>query len=220
MFQDDLVCILKPEVKKGIIIWTQYQQPSGMDSLCTIGLKTAKQLHTENIQFGRDKSVQHSYIFFRAPYLSNIIDYTSIDSEINSLYGPQQSNRPNRVYIRVDPDKTYVFSSEIRARYNPTKYHSMLDELIRSKKTLTTYLDIINKNSKIKITSSYVPIYNLYDSHKELIIKNYDDGDYDNGDDDDEDDATYPYSSHDIERNSEILVTMPHLTPDYFVKCT
>ena len=121
MFQDDLVCILKPEVKKGIIIWTQYQQPSGMDSLCTIGLKTAKQLHTENIQFDRAKSVQHPYIFFRAPYLSNIIDYTSIDSEINSSYGPGKSNIPN-IFCQL-PNNTSVSSKSVKTLLNqPSNY--------------------------------------------------------------------------------------------------
>lgn len=210
MFQDfyDLVCILKPEVKKGIIIWTQYQQPSGMDSLCTIGLKTAKQLHTENIQFGRDKSVQHSYIFFKAPYLSNIIDYTSIDSEINSSYGPGQSNIPNRVYIRVDPDKTYVFSSEIRS----SKYPNNINQ---SKKLLSSYLTIISKNL-ITSTPGQEQIYNLVDStieYERSYLSDEDEG-YGIGE------ISYPLTSIPINRTSEILVTIPHLTPDYFVKCT
>jgi hypothetical protein len=42
MYQDDLVCILKPSVKKGIIIWYMFTQPKGMDSLCRLGLKTGK----------------------------------------------------------------------------------------------------------------------------------------------------------------------------------
>ena len=208
MFQDDLVCILKPEVKKGIIIWTQYQQPSGMDSLCTIGLKTAKQLHTENIQFGRAKSVQHPYIFFRAPYLSNIIDYTSIDSEINSSYGPGQSNIPNRVYIRVDPDKTYVFSSEIRA----SKYQNNINQ---SKKLLSEYLTIIATNLS-KSSPGQEQIYNLIDSkiEYERLYLSEEDEEYGIGE------IFYPLTFSPINRSSEILVTMPHLTPEYFVKCT
>ena len=40
MYQDDLVCILKPEVKKGIIVLTNYEQPPNTESLCILGLKT------------------------------------------------------------------------------------------------------------------------------------------------------------------------------------
>ena len=50
MYQDDLVCILRPNVKKGIIIWTHFTQPAGMDSLCNLGLKTGKQLQTSTLE--------------------------------------------------------------------------------------------------------------------------------------------------------------------------
>jgi hypothetical protein len=36
----------------------------------------------------------------------------------------------------------------------------------------------------------------------------------------DEGEAPYPLTSIPINLSSEILVTMPHLTPNYFVKCT
>jgi len=37
MYKDDLVCVLKPDVKKGIIVWTHFTQPVGMNSLCNLG---------------------------------------------------------------------------------------------------------------------------------------------------------------------------------------
>ncbi len=42
MYQDKLVCILKPNVKKGVIVWHRYNQPAGMMDLCKSGLKTGK----------------------------------------------------------------------------------------------------------------------------------------------------------------------------------
>lgn len=84
MYEDDLVCILKPNVKKGIIVWTIHNQPTGIYMLSE-GLKTGQQLHSEGIDFGRTKI--HPYIFFRAPYYSNPIDYTSVKTEIESSYG-------------------------------------------------------------------------------------------------------------------------------------
>ena len=206
MYEDDLVCILKPEVKKGIIIWTHFTQPAEMDSLCELGLKTGKQLQIERIDFGRSKI--HPYTFFRAPYYSRDIDYTSVETEINSSYGEGQIGGESRVFIRVDPDNTFVFSSEIRA-LNPK-------DIEKSKKTLSEYLRIIYMNSTIYNTlfpisiTKKQPAYNLFNS---TLIPIENDGIKFTK-------LKYPLINVPIERNSEILVSIPHLTPNYFVLCT
>jgi len=205
MYQDDLVCILKPEVKKGIIVWTHFKQPAEMDSLCKLGLKTGKQLQSEGIYFGRSKI--HPYIFFRAPYYSKDIDYTSVETEIISSYGENQIGTEPRVFIRVDPDRTFVFSSEIRI-INP-------NDIKKSKKSMSNYLKIINENAKIYETlipltkTQKQPVYNLFSS--KIIPLSYH-GIYYNK-------LEYPLNNYPIERNSEILVSIPHLTPNYFVLC-
>jgi hypothetical protein len=234
MYQDDLVCILNPHVKKGIIVWTHFTQPAGMDSLCNLGLKTGKQLQREGIDFGRSKI--HPYIFFRAPYYSRDIDYTTVEREIHSSYGEGQIGTEPRVFIRVDPDRTFVFSSEIRANI-PTVYFHISDghlitkkelssthskffmpstderyrklyneyynhEINKSKKTLSEYLVIIKENELRPGPRTY----DLHSSRKvrKVLI----------------DSSEYPYNQYPIERMSEILVSKPHLTPDYFVLCT
>jgi hypothetical protein len=205
MYQDDLVCILRPEVKKGIIVWTHFTQPAEMGSLCELGLKTGKQLQQEGINFGRSKI--HPYIFFRAPYYSRDIDYTSVETEIISSYGEKQLVIEPRVFIRVDPDKTFVFSSEIRT-IRP-------EDIEKSKKKLTNYLRIIHENSEIYKTLFPLSItkkqaaYNLFSS--ELIPVSNNGISYTS--------LSYPLVNIPIERNSEILVSIPHLTPDYFVLC-
>jgi hypothetical protein len=205
MYQDDLVRILRPEVKKGIIVWTHFTQPAEMGSLCELGLKTGKQLQQEGINFGRSKI--HPYIFFRAPYYSRDIDYTSVETEIISSYGEKQLGIEPRVFIRVDPDKTFVFSSEIRA-IRP-------EDIEKSKKKLTNYLRIIHENSEIYKTLFPLSItkkqaaYNLFSS--ELIPVSNNGISYTS--------LRYPLVNIPIERNSEILVSIPHLTPDYFVLC-
>ena len=202
MYQDELVCILKPDDKKGIIIWTNYKQPPNMYSLCISGLKTGKQLSKEGVEFGR--SVKHPYIFFRAPYYSRDIDYTSVKTEITSSYGTGQIEIEQRVYIRVDPDKTFVFSSEIRPRYNYNELY-----LYYSKKTLTNYLEIIKNNIEIENAcepSKHQIFYNLFTSKATLFPVRAR--------------PQIPFDYNPINRNSEILVSIPHLTPDYFVLCT
>ena len=208
MYQDELVCILRPYVKKGIIVWTHYTQPPEMDSLCKLGLKTGKQLESEGIKFGRRKI--HPYIFFRAPYYSRDIDYRSVETEINSSYGEGQIGREPRVFIRVDPDKTFVFSSEIRARYHKDDED---DEINKSRKTLSEYLVRIKENVLVRGS-----IYNLYNSNKYPDTMNA----YllDKNPFDEAPKAIYPYDEAPIERNSEILVSISHLKPEYFVLCT
>ena len=202
-YQDNLVCILHPHIKKGIIIWTHYTQPPEMESLCVLGLKTGKQLHSEGIDYGR--STIHPYIFFRAPYYSSDIDYSNEQSEIVSSYGENQIGIEPRVFIRVDPDRTFVFSSEIRAIRS--------QDIAKSKKTLSKYLEIIAENAKMYKTlfplseTKKQPAYDLFTS-KLIPVTNNGNGFCQ---------LMYPLYDSPINRNSEILVSIPHLTPDYFV---
>ena len=203
MYQDKLVCILRPDVKKGIIVWTNYVQPADMPSLCEIGLKTGHQLNKEKINFGR--TVYHPHIFFRAPYYSSAIDYSSIESEVVSSYGHGMIHQEGRVFIRVDPDKTFVFSSEIRVvLFGMRQYTQMLEN---SKKTLTEYLRILNDNEQTikSIQPGQTIWYNLFSS-KATIFKTISN-------------PSFPFNNYEINRNSEILVSIPHLTPNYFVLC-
>ena len=202
MFQDDLVCILRPYIKKGIIIWSNYTQPPNMPSLLTLGLKTGKKLKEEGVDFGRSKI--HPYIFFRAPYLSADIDYSTIETEIISSFGQELLERVNesKVFIRVDPDKTFVFSSEIRVNF----FNEADTKIFDSKKKLSEYLRIIKINLEIETLVSNKNkkiLYNLKSSEARLFPNTTNPGKL--------------FSNAPINRNSEILVSIPHLTSDYFV---
>jgi hypothetical protein len=173
--------------------------PPSTDTLCNLGLKTGKQLQSEGIDFGRSKI--HPYIFFRAPYYARDIDYSTPETEIISSYG--EKARKSRAFIRVDPDRTFVFSSEIRV-----KWFGEEDMVNYSKKTLSKYLEIINDN--IRVERRQLPkntnlMYDLFSSKAQLVPDFIEEQQFD----------IYP-----INRNSEILVSIPHLTPDFFVLCT
>jgi hypothetical protein len=222
MYEDNFVRILNPHVKKGIIVWTNFKQPAKMDSLCESGLKTGRQLTKEGINFG--KTNIHPYIFFRAPFYSRPIDYTSVEKEISSSYGERQMGIKSRVFIRVDPDKTFVFSSEIRNTNKHREFY-MIDDvaIFKSRKTLSEYLQIISNNSKISKTvkPGEKIWYNLYTSEAEIFPSaeklyndEYDETVYD------DDAVKILYDDLPIETNSEILVSIPHLMPNYFVLCT
>ena len=135
LYQNDLVCILKPNVKKGILVWTQYIQPSEMNNLCELELKTEKELKSKSIP----------YIFFRAPYYSRDIDYTSVETEIKSSYGEEEIGTEPKVFIRVDPDKTFVFSSEIREKIPDVYFHISDGHLITKQELSSTHSKFLNR---------------------------------------------------------------------------
>jgi len=211
-YEDSLVCILHPNVKKGVLVFTNYRTNSGMDSLKDVGLKPGKILHEEGCDLGYTK-VFHPHIFFRAPWFSRKIDYATYETEIVCSFGLGHMDVERRCFIRVDPDKTYVFSSSIRE-----SCYREHDELEKSKKTLSEYLNILAYNAELYKTVYPVcntktqPAYHLYTS-KLIVVPN-------NGIYLDHNEIKYPLSSSPIELNSEILVSIPHLTPDYFVRCT
>lgn len=213
LFKDKDVCILKPDVKKGILVFTHYTQPKGMQSLCEAGLKTGVKLKEEGVDFGR--TMIHDYIFFRAPYLYGPIDYTSIETEIESSFGSGMSEISSLVWIRIDPEKSKVYSSEIRAEFNPkVKYRSpeflrlKEEEVGRSRKSMNEYLQILEENEKAmdKIKPDEKPAYHLFSSRVNIIKKNYS--------------LDYPFNKYNINRQSEVLVRRPHLTNECFVKTT
>ena len=218
MYEDDNVCILRPEVKKGILVFTNFNKSDDIEDLCTLGLKSAEQLQKEGVYFGRDVSVKHPYIFFRAPYYSTECDYSSIDTEIESSFESLLTpTTGGRIFIRVDPDKTFVYPSELRVicdnqRFSEEKKYT---ELNKAKKKMGDYLQMIEDVgdwTKKRIvfwnllTYSYVePDTVLHTRLMSLHTR--------------ERELPYPYDITSPLKNSEMLVQLPHLTPNYFVRC-
>ena len=203
MFQDVNVTILKPNVKKGVLIFIEYIKSEGKD-LCNEELKIDDQIK-------KGKSIDYKKLIFVAPYFApDKIDYTTLFTEIKSLYGDQMTgeNLNSKVFIRVDPKKTNVFSSQLHYRISEYK-GNMMDN---SKKTMTKYLEIIKKNIYIeeqKIKTDEIIMYNLFSSeafiHKSVQYDKY------------EKDPVF--DKYEINRNSEIHVSKSPLTKDYFVLC-
>ena len=205
LFQDADVCILKPDVKKGILVFTAYTQPAGMSSLCEAGLKTGERLRNEGLSlFGSNLSGIHPYIFFRAPFKSTEIDYTSVDDEIKSIFGESAIDRPGRVWIRVDPEQTYVYSSEIRAIKAGSP--NIEEEVNKSRMKMTDFLHQLTYNVQTA-SPGYKLVSNLYNYriHIEPITLSMP--------------IRYPLIEGMLV-SAEVLVRVPHLTSNYFVKCT
>lgn len=210
----ELVRIIKPELKKGVLLFTRITQPNNGDNICAIGLKSGKQLSEEGIEY--HTKIKHPYIFFRAPYFNTDIDYSTIHNEIVSLYGILPPD--TYAFIRVDPDKTYVYASELRSTFKAleiasyifsgAKLYQELDLFVRgrTKITLAEYLNIIGEN-KIKEENPQVGkllLYNLYNLKCDYFPNNIKKSD------------GYTYAP--TFKNSEILVDT-FIKPEWFVHC-
>lgn len=209
LFEDEDVCILRPELKKGILIFHRFYNSVNLNSgdiICKEGLKSGKQLNNEDIKFGRN--IYHPYIFFRAPYYNNNINYDSVEKEIESLYG-SDFDKTSTSFIRVDPDKTFVYSSEIRSGTQP-------ERIYESRKSMREYLRILTHNLEYQNSNPINPskhkwLYNLISSE----VKNtpYDINYKKN------ELLPFPLSDENINTTSEVLVRMRHIPIDYFVRC-
>lgn len=153
------------------------------------------------------RNVYNRYKIFKAPYFSPPAPLSNLSdrSKIISLYGEIE---PHTIFIRVDPDNTYVFSSLIKQ----TSYYyncGYKENLLRSsRKTLTEYLRIINDNVAVNKnrTKGKMIWYNLYSSKavEFPILPNTNWT------------PRYPFTDCLINTSSEINVDI-RLTPNYFI---
>ena len=157
VYEDDDVCVLKPDSKRGIIIYHEFRE-SAKESIDSEGLI----LHAGKSTGVR--TVDHPYIFFRAPGAGCIecgLNPTVDDININYASGRKMGSNDLQLYfcIRVDPSKTYVYSSECRAIFSVT------DRWEASRSTLKHYLNVIKKNTAIVSNKYNVLTYEKADAN-------------------------------------------------------
>ena len=205
LYKDYDVCILKPNVKKGILIFSNISNINTHNE----GLKTGEQLKKDGIDFGR--SMIHNYSFFRAPTFLRSINRDSIKSEIESFFEPNIAfSSPLKVWIRIDPKQTFVYSSEIRAkflspfRFGTSEYLDNLEkEVLKSRKSMIEYFQIVEENSVLLVNANKKPYYNLFSSRVQMFPNTVN--------------PEYPWDDENINTNSEVLVRVNNLTPNFFV---
>ena len=204
------ICILKPDCEKGVLVSTRYSEK--FPDIPQTGLKSGYQLKKEGIPYHTNK--EHHCIFFRAPYERPLkLDYSDIKNEINSLYpivNQEEKNdfMKNRIFIRVVPRHTYVFSSEIRDIFMYPQHYGKLNIIQRSRKTLLEYFHIIENNKFLMSQNKdKLPFFHLETSQVHFT-SNF------------ESDIAqkYPYNPYLIHKCSEVLVELPFLGSEHFVK--
>jgi len=199
LFEDDYVQILKPDSKKGVLVFHCYQETTDRD-IPSEGLKSGVQLQEEGYDFGRSRI--HPYIFFRAPHKHQKIDYSTLKTQIDSSYESWVYTHERTLFLRVNPTRTCVFSSEIRASREPKKF-------IGSKKAMLKYFDIIKRNKEIYSTfnfGSQYPVWNLYDSKISSVPIER------------KDFIKFPWCKFPTNTCSEVLVKLPYIPPHWLIE--
>ena len=212
LFQTKDVCILKPEVKKGVLVYHRYN--TKYPNIVKEGIKSNHTLLQEG--FKQVCQIPHTCIFFRAPYQSPFfggkeLDYSSPQKEIESVF-PKEETRlekdfyNNRIWIRVDPRKTFIFSSEIRDIFFYPKLYQKTYMINNSRKSMLDYWSVLEDNTRQVVSNpNKTGIYNLLTSRVEFR-------------DTYPSHFTFPYNPYLIHKTSEILVEIPHLKPHHFVR--
>jgi hypothetical protein len=219
LFKNEDVCILTPSSTRGVIIFTNVTARFGGDpkNVCEDGLFSYNELSRKypeyKLQYRKEINETHNdLIFFRAPYNSDV-------STFKSSYGKNVKDMLSNflpqtiVTIRVDPNETYVYSSEIRAK-------GRLTDLKRSRILMTEYLEKIKnipkdyiKNGKDMYSNiiTYKKIYKNTLPHRKQR---------NNWIEIDRSELTYPEIMHfNIEKNTEVVVKLPNIPPSWFVDC-
>lgn len=208
LFKDKDVCILKPDTPYGILVFTKVDankdicsQREGLYSYNEL-MKVKPELNLKSRANAHIDKEHDNLIFFRAPYNSDISSF-----EASYGYNPAElgksfskDSKSCIAVLRVDPEQTFVYSSEIRAlgTYN---------NLLASRIPLKNYLTIIENNINIAIEDYPQKLRaNLITYKKECVNANVK--------------SKYPFFDYfPIERNTEIVVNIPHIPHEWLVEC-
>lgn len=218
VFQNNDICIINPNIPKGIIISHKYR--GNFNNIMIEGLKSGAQLKKENIPCLTNSL--HRCIFFRAPYHKpRKMDYSSIETEILNLYSESKTDInmndiskldadyiKSHIFIRIDPRKTFVYSSELRDIFSYPELYGKNKYINNSRKNMIEYLEIIENNRKeIILHQNMIPYFNLITS--KVNFTTYSESKFT---------TTLPHSPYLINKCSEVLVELPIISPNFFVE--
>jgi hypothetical protein len=207
LYEDENVCILDPKSKRGVVIFTE----SKNWNICEEGLLSYNELRKRHPELGLKDRADHidpdhnDLIFFRAPYNSDTSTFESSYDGKSSEKMLVTYRQDTIVTIRVDPERSFVFSSEIRAAGGSSEDRYV--DLQSSRIKMTDYLKKIKGYSEMKSpNNSSIIVSDLitYDTFPMVDFNGIEE---------------YPLSKIPIERNSEVVVKLPHIPPNWFVSC-
>jgi hypothetical protein len=215
LFENKDVCILNPKLERGIVVFSL----SDSENICSEGILSYNKLKETHPRLNLpDRTAVHidpdhnDLIFFRAPYNSD----TSTFENSYGVNSPIDLKKKNIALIRIDPEKTQVYSSAVRARPYATNNHLQATRI-----SMYDYLDIIKQNEDEHHTSFRA---NILTYKKEFFRKDENEqGDfkmYDDDDDDFDNKHMDPWiTDFPIERMAEVVVKLPIIRKEWLVAC-
>lgn len=197
LFQDDDVCILKPTSNRGILVI--HATNNKATTVCEDGLYSKNELMIRKPELGLTKSDSmfpfHSdIIYFRAPYSSDTTNFSTLYPNFYFIEDQYY------VFIRIDPEQTYVYNQEGRVYSTYEKYK-------KSRISMNDYFKIITENKKIIAKYPEVLYGNTISFEKKKLNSNR--GKFLN---------TFEIYLP-TERMGEILVKIPHIPKEWFYYC-
>jgi len=144
VYQDEDICILRPDSRRGIEIFTR----SNSAAICDEGLFSYNELRRRHPELGLRRQTSpdaenHSdLIYFRPPFTSDTSSFErSYGQSLRQMIQPgnRQLFQEAIATIRVDPDQTYVYYQEARTFGRDAPF-----ALEESRVLLSQHLDYIN----------------------------------------------------------------------------
>jgi hypothetical protein len=200
IYEDKDVCILQPNSSRGILLY----HASTHTNICSEGLLTYNEVRKRHPELkmrdrkATDINKNNDVIKFRAPFTNDLTNFqTTYGSDPRQLMG---TDKPEViVIIRVDPDKTFVYSSEARS-------HGDDETLIKSRLPLRTYLKRITGKMQMKVDYPNEMCGNILTYETKVVHT--------------DDICHYPWIKYlPIERNAEVIIDRPHIPTNWFVAC-
>ena len=205
VFQDEDICILDPKSKRGVLVFSSATTPV----VCKDGLRSHEGLGRPARKMADPD--HDKLIYFRAPYRSDV-------SSFEASYGESAESMATNYHttiavIRIDPDKTFVYSSEARIKLPYAQF-------LQTRIPFTDYLKRIAGHAEMPYSNAKGEVIwgNILTYAKEYRPSKGRRSEF----------RTSPigYSFIDaweegtpIQRMAEVVAKIPHIPPKWFVEC-
>lgn len=177
------VVMLKPDSNKGVLVGHRFD---GRFNVTTNGLRSGKGLKERNSSWDQ-RSRLHDVIFFRAPFYKD-----------NARYVAEFSQGGKCAFIRIDPERTYVYPSEVRAT---AQYYKDPNVINRFRKPFSYYMKVIEDNERRPGEAGHPGVFYNMQTFEKIQLGPHAS-------------PRFPYTNIPIERSCEILVHADHISPD------
>ena len=167
-FQDDDVCILYPQVKRGILVFSIFNVVD-VPAVYEEGLVSAAEFISRKDPDFKNNAIYDNddAIYFKAPFTYTDDNSLSLETYYQDNVVDKFATKGNNLFvIRIDPDKTYVYLPTIR-----TQVHNGKEQTSKpTRMTFNQYINIINQNNLVtQPVGDWYPEYDKSTGFKHYI---------------------------------------------------